>query len=651
MRSLAILVATLAASLCAADAAAQPPPGVDGHTRLTLEQLISTEIPIVHGASRFAQQVVDAPSSITIVTRDEIARFGYRTLADLLRGVRGFYVTYDRNYAYVGTRGLARPGDYNTRILVLVNGHQLNDNIYDLTLLETAFVIDMELIDRVEIVRGPSSSLYGTSAFFGVVNIVTHTGASGSGVRGDVEVGSLGTRSARASVGHLFTNGAQALFSVSAYHSDGQGGAATPLAAPGMDDDDATRTFGTASYGPWTAQAAVSSRRKRIPTGAFGTTLDDRRNHTADVRAFAGVTFEKDVRDTRVTARASHDWYHYDGSYVYEASPLFRDNARGEWGSVEVLAVRRWRAHRVTGGLEVQRNGRQDQQGWYVSEPVEISLHDERQSTNRAVFVQDEWRLASWALVNAGVRHDRYSLVGHATSPRAGLILKPTSTSAVKVLHGQAFRAPNLYESFYYAATRPLRPERITTNEVVAELYEAGGLRLAVSGFVYRIGNLIAQSMTDEPDSETLFVNLESVRAAGVELEAQRAWRGGWQVGGSYTRQQVLEGASGELVSNSPRHSAVARASGPALRDRVTTGVEMLYTSSRTSVYDSAIPAYVLANISVSSTRPLAGGLFWSLHLRNVLDTRYYDPGTLDHPVDRLQQDGRTVALRASWRF
>src|SRR5437016_3506281 len=85
----------------------------------TLEQLGNIK---VYSASKHAQTTGEAPSSVTVITAAEIQRHGYRTLADILRAVRGFFVTYDRNYSSLGVRGFARPGDFNTRILLLVDG-------------------------------------------------------------------------------------------------------------------------------------------------------------------------------------------------------------------------------------------------------------------------------------------------------------------------------------------------------------------------------------------------------------------------------------------------------------------------------------------------------------------------------------------------
>src|SRR6185436_13609357 len=125
----------------------------------------------VYGASKYEQKISQALSSVTIVTSDEIKKQGYRTLAEILRSVRGLFITDDRAYSYLGIRGFGRPSDYNSRVLVLVDGHRMNDNIYDSVLIGTEGVVDVDLINRVEVIRGPSSSIYGDNAFFGVVNI------------------------------------------------------------------------------------------------------------------------------------------------------------------------------------------------------------------------------------------------------------------------------------------------------------------------------------------------------------------------------------------------------------------------------------------------------------------------------------------------
>lgn len=173
-------------------------------TKLSLEDLLKVE---VAGASKYLQKSAEAPASVSIITSDEIARFGYRTFSELLNGVRGFWVNYDRNYSYAGTRGFGRPGDYNTRILFLIDGHRLNDNIYDGAYIGTDFPLDLDLIDRVEIIRGPGSSVYGTNAFFAVVNVITKRGVQLSGAEAAFEYGSLNSFRGRMSFGRKFRSG------------------------------------------------------------------------------------------------------------------------------------------------------------------------------------------------------------------------------------------------------------------------------------------------------------------------------------------------------------------------------------------------------------------------------------------------------------
>src|SRR5206468_2674797 len=122
----------------------------------------------------------------------EIQHQGYRTLGEILNSVRSFFATNDRNYTSLGVRGFSRPGDYNTRILLLIDGHRVNDNIYDEAMIGPELALDLDLIQQIEIVRGPVSSLYGSNALFAVINITTRRGRDLNGLEVAGTRGSLG---------------------------------------------------------------------------------------------------------------------------------------------------------------------------------------------------------------------------------------------------------------------------------------------------------------------------------------------------------------------------------------------------------------------------------------------------------------------------
>src|SRR5712671_5432131 len=142
---------------------------------LSLEDLMKLDAGQVFGASERLQPVMEAPASVSFITADEIARYGYRTLADILRGVRGLYVTDDRNFSFLGTRGFSKLGDNNCGQAEI----------------GAEFGMDPAMFERVEIIRGPASSLYGDSAFFAVVNVITRSGSSLGGASITAETGTL----------------------------------------------------------------------------------------------------------------------------------------------------------------------------------------------------------------------------------------------------------------------------------------------------------------------------------------------------------------------------------------------------------------------------------------------------------------------------
>jgi iron complex outermembrane receptor protein len=175
----------------------------------------------VYSASKHLQSASDAPASVTVVTAAEIQTFGYRNLADIVRSVPGFYVTYDRDYSFVGVRGFGRLGDWNSRILVLIDGHRINNNVLGQAMMGNEFPVDVDMIERVEIVCGPSSSLYGANAFFAVINVMTRKAKQVKDWELSFQTGSFGTYEGRASYGHEF-NGLGVLLSGTFYDSKGQ---------------------------------------------------------------------------------------------------------------------------------------------------------------------------------------------------------------------------------------------------------------------------------------------------------------------------------------------------------------------------------------------------------------------------------------------
>src|SRR2546423_1922845 len=136
--------------------------------KLPLDQLLETPIST---AAKYDQQLSSVAASVSVITAEEIERYGWTTLPEALQAVRGFYITYDRTYAYIGLRGIGRPTDFNSRILILIDGHRLNNSMFGTAQADLS--MDLSSVEKIEIVRGPGSALYGTHAMLAVINVIT----------------------------------------------------------------------------------------------------------------------------------------------------------------------------------------------------------------------------------------------------------------------------------------------------------------------------------------------------------------------------------------------------------------------------------------------------------------------------------------------
>jgi outer membrane receptor for ferrienterochelin and colicins len=638
--------------------------------KMNLEDLVKMNVESVYSASKYVQKVTDAPSSVTIVTSDEIRKYGYRTLADILRSVRGFYVTYDRNYAYVGTSGLLRPGDYNSRILLLVDGHRMNEPIYDSMYIDRSFCIDVDLIERVEVIRGPSSSIYGTNAFFAVVNVITKQPNAVKDLQSSGGLSSFGTQQSRLSYSHTFKNSLKLLVSSSLYGSQGQRRLYfkefdTPATNNGIaqnaDYEQSEQLFTKLSYKDFTVLGTYGSRLKGIPTGSFGTVFNDQRNRTIDNRGFLDVSYEHRYGGGfDLTARVYYDHYDYYGHYIYNYSqtdaPLLvvnNDLLHTKWWGGELKVTKEVsRKHKLTAGSEF-RDDFQAYQGNYDISPFTLYLDNRNPDKVAAAYVEDEFTIRPNLILNAGARYDHYDTFGGTVNPRLALIYSPREKTTLKLLYGTAFRAPSDYELYYYSplfrSNPHLNPETIKTTEVAVEQYAGNHFRLSASGYHYRIRDLIS-AQTDPSDGLVQFRNADRVRTNGVEMELEGKWPHGVEARVNYALQRAENADTGASLTNSPEHLANLNVAGPLIPGRFSAGLDLHYVSARRTLGGNSLNGFIVPNLTLFSQR-LMKGFDVTASLYNLFDTRYGYPGSVEHPEDALYQDGRTFRLKLTYTF
>jgi iron complex outermembrane receptor protein len=631
-------------------------------TSLSLEALMDIEVRTVSGASKFEQKVTEAPSSVTIITADEIKKYGYRTLADVLQSVQGLSVSYDRNYSFLGSRGV-NLGDFNSRILLLVNGHRLNNNLNDGAAIGTDFILDVDLIDHVEIIRGPSAVLYGNNAFFGVINVITRQGKQVDGAEVAGEYGSYDSYKGRVTYGTSFTNGFQFLLSGSWYDSAGPGRLFykeynTPAqnngVATNLDGDSFKSLFGTFSFRDFTLEGGFITRNKKNPTAQFGSTFNDPRLQTIDDRSYASLKYAHSFPEiVDVTAQVYYDRSDFEIGYPTAIGPgatfFSKEKDAGEWWGTEVQFNKRlWERHIITLGAEFRDDFRQHRE---IFDPAsgKVFTDTSNDRLSYGVYLQGDFMLLTNLHLNAGARYDQFGNFDPAINPRLALIYNPWKTASLKAIYGTAFRDPFLELSD--PRYQNIKPEEITSYELVYEQEIGRHLRSSVSGFYNQMQDLIALQ-------NGIYTNLSAANTKGMELALEGNWNNGIRSRLSYSLQRTAD-SSGQTLPASPEHLVKMNVSVPVYKQKIFASLEFQYTSSSQTFFTTSAGktlrgmdagGFETVNFTLFSHN-LIKNLDFSGSVCNILDTRYGDPSSPFHLQDIIEQDGRSFRLKLTYRF
>jgi outer membrane receptor protein involved in Fe transport len=623
---------------------------VETGRRAYLEVTLRREQPVIEAANKRLTPVEDAPASITIVTAEQIRALGYLTLADALRGVRGVISSNDRTYEAIGFRGLSPPGDYTKRVLVLIDGHPYNDIVAGQGYVGHDLDVDLELVERIEVVRGPGSVLYGTGALFGVINVVTRRPNPGAHGEAGAQLGTLSTNIERATLSAR-GEGAEVLASGAAYDSGGE--RVFPwtngMVATGADGETARHADLVGRVGPLALRAGFNDRTKTIPTGVFATRPDAGTTYR-DARAYAELRLEQPVGEARIVARASYDYGLFQGHYLQVMPPDTRDDFRSQWltGELRLELPALGRHHFTVGGqaldeLEIRQRSFEDTAGGMTY------FTNDATGWVYSGYAVDDWAVASKLRINAGVRADDYTdSFGWTVNPRLAVIAKPYARGNTKLLVGRAFRAPSAYERFYNdgGATQDqagaLSPETIVSGELEHTHAIDDDLRVTVAAFAEQLSNMVILAPTAKQDVFA-FANLtDPVRGYGADGEVD------WEPGGgafvsfalSWQRTRVYAADGQHPLANAPTAVGALRVIYPLMGAGLRVGTELIVDVGRPTVDGNVAPDSTMWNVTLSGEAHFArrlrvryfGGVF------NLLDDR------AGYPVGTEVASGPTVA-------
>jgi iron complex outermembrane receptor protein len=625
-------------------------------TALGLEELMALK---VVGASKYEQRQSEVAAAVSVITREDIRSFGWRTLDEALATLPGVHVTYDRQYKYLGTRGFGLPGDFNTRVLVTINGNRVNDATYDAGPIGRQFPLDMDLVERIEFIPGPGGAVYGQNAMFGVVNVVTRTGldmdATEVALRGQQP---QALREGRTSFGRRFDNGLDLLVSASALNARGQdhfydfSAAGVSGIARGMDGERDREFFVRLVRGPWSADLVRGNVRKDDPTAAYLSDPLVPGQFQGDRYTLAQLQYQggrpEDALQFHARLFAGQEDYSSHLNYGTPFSyPAVSDWRGGEWR----LLYSGLEAHKLMLGLEIQ-DYRVVQRGLDLTDPGNnFAIHSP--GWRAGVYMQDEWRLSDALRATLGLRVDRNNVTGTQVSPRVALIWQTTPATTLKTLYGRAHRAPNAFERDYsdgvvQVSNPALQGESIDTLELVADHRVGSELLLRGSVFQWRMSDLIVLGV--DPVSElTQYQSGGQVRARGLELSADHVWAWGGRLRGSVSMQHVRD-TGGARIVNAPPVLGKLNFSAPLPLAGLRLGWELQFDGRRRTLAGHETGGHAVSNLHLG-TECLLPGLELGLAIRNLFDKRYEHPAADSNWQDVLGQDGRSVRVEARYRF
>lgn len=516
--------------------------------------------PLVATASKTAEAISAAPAISTVITAEELRSYGIRSLDEAINYLSvGMVAETPLGAAEIGSRGVLITQDYGSHVLLLIDGHAVNEVWGGSAYFERAVGVPFELIDRIEVILGPGSVLYGSNAMLGVINIVTKRARDYHGLHAVTETEILpgtegvgwslrtgagtgfdfdlaGAKSEVTFQGEYYTlEGPPFRFGPQEYGVDSVTGLPRVFsdeAPPGFWGGVANETYFARvpsgylrfAIGDWDIKARAALFERSYPY--HGGDFDDPGNYELDRWLSLDSTYRVPIGShVQLLARVYGDLYDYQQFYPSTAP---EDCLEGQdQGCLYYLkGVARWAGAELSGTFDWLGDARfstmlgADARIKNVESFIDIpdlvtgespGYLNQHEATELALGVYAQQTLAptKWLAFNVGARVDADERYGVNLSPRSAATVAPWKGGALKGIVSHAFRGPTAFEQYYVDPTSQippldLKPEKVRSIEGAFE-QRVGTQRFEVGAFQTSFSDLVlTQDLTDAEIQEAI---------------------------------------------------------------------------------------------------------------------------------------------------
>ena len=659
-------------------------------------------------ATRHETKISKAPGIVTVITTEEIKNLGYRTFVEILRTIPGFEILKDGSTGVVvpAVRGITS----SNKVRLMLNGHFVNSPFTG-----SAFGrfddFPVENIKKIEIVRGPGSAMYGENAFTAVINIITKDAKDIDGVKVSSGYGSFETYEENVVFGKTYGK-----VDVSGMLHYRQTGGFDGIVESDRQTilDNTLSSFGVPAVSQ--APGSVHDGRQEYDVNlkvAYKDFYFEGLYINKNVSPFIGgpqyaLTDESQIRDNYVFGEVGYkkkyeekltikprlyydqfDLDNYieslpegttvpfdtDGDGNYDTLNTYPDGFIGNGKVTQKIVGTEipfdydlFDGNIITLGFEYRLINQTNIEFSGNFHPATYDVLDSvrdfsdtypflKEATRRiwSVYLQDTWDITDTLNLTLGARHDQYSDFGGATSPRSGLTWAFMKDASLKLLYGEAFRAPNFVEMFTtnqpaIRGNEDLDPETIRTYEVGLRYRFNKYVTSGINYFNNDIKDLIVLKTLESNQNTSRYENFGDVHIQGVEMETKVDIAKGNYVFMNYTFQDTEDDDGDDLpfVAKHKGNFGVNVRYWKYINTNMSTFVSGRRSREEDDTRDD-LPAYALLNLSVIGkeffkTMEVYGTVY------NLLDKDYSDPGPISIPED-LPRPGRSFFVGLSYQF